>query len=133
MVGQLIRYIETRVVLCFKQVLKGRPLSMFAQQVEERGGGRRELRAATMDGPEGSIVRKPAYGDADEYSSRELFAYAHSWHETQAHALLYESLYRLDGRQLERDIQRRVMLREGFNNFSARRGVHVVSDEWLAG
>ena len=84
--------------------LKVGRLSMLAEQVEECGGGWRELCAAAMDRPEGSIVRESAHGDADKHASREFFAYAHSGYKTQAHALLYESLNRLDGRQLERDI-----------------------------
>ena len=84
--------------------LSNQRLRVFAQDLEEHGGGWREMDAAAVSGPEGPIMRESAYRNTDKHASRKLFTNAHAWHESEAHALLYEPFDSLDGRQLERDI-----------------------------
>src|SRR6185503_20287641 len=94
-------------------------LLVLAQEIEKGGGGGREISAAPMRSPEDSIVRQTANGNGHQRPSLQLFANTHARHERQTDALLHESFDRLDGRELERDIQRRVLRCKGFDYFEA--------------
>src|SRR5918912_4251196 len=84
-------------------------LRVFAQQLEEGRSGVRERRAAAVRGPQHALVREAADGDGGERAALKLLGDAHVRDEGDADLLLHEAFDRLHGRQLQADVERRVL------------------------
>src|ERR1700753_3340589 len=103
---------KTRRGFCSWAALTSACLCVTAKQFEERRGRVRERRIAAAGGPERAAVGEAADGGGRERAAFEFFGDAHSGDEGDADLLLNESLDRLDGRKLKRDVERRAVLGE---------------------
>src|SRR6185369_2259492 len=95
-------------------------ISMFTQDVKKCGGGGRKVGAAPVGGPERTSVGETAYRNRHQHASFKLFTHTHARHECQADSLLNKALNRLDRRELERDVKRRVLSCESLDHFHTR-------------
>src|SRR4051812_10196229 len=84
-----------------------------------------------MRGPDDALVCEAADGNRGERPALKFFRDAHARDERDADLLLHEALYGLDGGEFNRDVERRVMAREGLYHLPARGGADVVREERL--
>src|ERR1051326_1951005 len=91
---------------------------MSAENAQESSGGRGEVGATTMSGPESAIMCEAADGNSHQLSALQLFTHTHARHEGQAHALLHKPLNRFNSRELECDVERRVLACKRFDHRS---------------
>src|SRR4051812_6177724 len=100
-----------------------------SQDFEEGGGGVRKSHLAAVRRPERAVVGQSFDGDGGKTPVLQLLADAHARDKRETDLELDEALDGLDGRELQRDVERRVMLREDVYNFLPRRRFDVVRDE----
>src|SRR5258707_15590064 len=84
-----------------------------------------------MCDPKGAHIRKVLDGNADQRAAIQLVGDAHAGNKGETDLKLDEALDGFHGRQLEGDIERRMVLGKSLHHLVARTGLDVMCQERL--
>src|SRR2546425_42444 len=79
--------------------------------------------------PKRALISQILNRNRSETSALQLFGHTHAWYEPKSNFQLHESLDSFNRRQLERDVERRAVLRRSLDYSLPRTGVDVMRDE----